>query len=134
MTMSNAMTRLTIFYDSSCPLCAREMAALKNLDHNKFIKPIDLGNDDISNFPQIEAVHANTVLHAIDDEGQVLLGLDVTYRAWQLVGRGWIFAPLRWPYIKPIADRCYLYFANNRYRISYWLTGTSRCDKGCCTR
>ncbi|MDF5119601.1 DUF393 domain-containing protein, partial [Vibrio parahaemolyticus] len=56
------------------------------------------------------------------------------HRAWQLVGRGWLYAPLRWRLVKPVADWLYLKFAKNRYRVSYWLTGTSRCNSGSCSR
>ncbi|MGF1832354.1 thiol-disulfide oxidoreductase DCC family protein [Photobacterium sanguinicancri] len=128
------MTKLTVFYDGTCPLCSKEMAALAARDKQHFIQTVDIYSDAFSAYPQIDANAANTVLHALDDKGQLLLGLDVTHRAWQIVGRGWLYAPLRWPLIKPLADRFYLYFAKNRYRFSYWFTGKSRCDSGTCSR
>ncbi|MGY0615102.1 thiol-disulfide oxidoreductase DCC family protein [Vibrio sp. FJH11] len=128
------MTKLTIFFDGSCPLCTKEMKALKQQDTHQYIRTVDISSDDFTYYPQIDAARANTILHAIDDNGTLLLGLDVTYRAWQLVGRGWLYAPLRWSLIKPVADWLYLRFANNRYRISYWLTGRSRCSTDQCSR
>jgi predicted DCC family thiol-disulfide oxidoreductase YuxK len=128
------MTKLTIFFDGTCPLCAKEMRALKQRDTHQHIRTVDIYSDDFSHYSQIDAARANTILHALDDNDTLLLGLDVTYRAWQLVGRGWLYAPLRWPLIKPIADWFYLRFANNRYRISYWLTGRSRCSTDQCSR
>lgn len=128
------MTQLTVFYDGTCPLCAKEMAALLRADSKGKITTVDIYSEAFSQFPQIDPAEANRILHALDNNGNLLLGLDVTYRAWQLVGKGWLYAPLRWRLIKPLADRCYLYFANNRYRISYWLTGTARCDGKQCSR
>ncbi|MEZ9230725.1 thiol-disulfide oxidoreductase DCC family protein [Vibrio amylolyticus] len=128
------MNDLTIFYDGTCPLCSKEMAALKKQDKKGRIKLVDIYSDEFAQYPQINADAANTVLHAIDSTGQLILGLDVTYKAWDLVGKGWIYAPLRWPLIKPLADWCYLRFARNRYRVSYWLTGVSRCDSNSCSR
>ncbi|MCS0402762.1 thiol-disulfide oxidoreductase DCC family protein [Vibrio diabolicus] len=128
------MTKLTIFYDGTCPLCAKEMYALKLRDVKQAIKIVDIYSDDFSDYPQIDAQKANTILHALNDNNELILGLDVTHRAWQLVGRGWLYAPLRWPLLKPIADWLYLRFANNRYRVSYWLTGSSRCNSGQCSR
>ncbi|EII2983477.1 DUF393 domain-containing protein [Vibrio parahaemolyticus] len=128
------MTKLTIFYDGTCPLCAKEMKALRQHDHKQEINTVDIYSDAFSAYPQIDPDRANTILHALDNHGNLLLGLDVTYRAWQLVGRGWLYAPLRWPLIRPVADWLYLCFAQNRYRISYWLTGTSRCNSGRCSR
>ncbi|WMN89464.1 DUF393 domain-containing protein [Vibrio parahaemolyticus] len=128
------MVKLTIFYDGTCPLCAKEMRALTKRDTHQHIRIVDIYSEAFSAYPQIDAAKANTILHALDDSGNLLLGLDVTYRAWQLVGRGWLYAPLRWPLIRPVADWLYIKFANNRYRISYWLTGTSRCGTDQCSR
>ncbi|MFH4462968.1 thiol-disulfide oxidoreductase DCC family protein [Vibrio diabolicus] len=128
------MTKLTIFYDGTCPRCAKEMHALKRRDVKQAIKIVDIYSDEFSDYPQIDAQKANTILHALNDNNELILGLDVTHRAWQLVGRGWLYAPLRWPLLKPIADWLYLRFANNRYRVSYWLTGSSRCNSGQCSR
>ncbi len=128
------MVQLTLFYDGTCPLCAKEIAALRGRDAEGLIQVLDISRDDISAYPQIDVQQANRILHGIDDKGVLLLGLDVTHRAWQLVGKGWLYAPLRWPLVRPIADRCYLLFANNRYRVSWWLTGRAKCDGKSCSR
>ncbi len=128
------MTKLTIFYDGTCPLCAKEMRALMKHDTHQHIRIVDIYSEAISDYPQIDAIKANSILHALDNNGNLLLGLDVTLRAWQLVGKGWLYSPLRWCLIKPIADWLYLKLANNRYRISYWLTGTSHCGVDQCSR
>ncbi len=126
------MIKLTTFYDGTCPLCAKEIASLAVYDNDKQIRAVDIYSESFSEYPHIDPQKANTILHALDEKGELILGLDVTHRAWQLVGRGWLYAPLRWPLIKPVADRGYLYFAKNRYRFSFWLTGQSRCDSGTC--
>ncbi|KZN33691.1 thiol-disulfide oxidoreductase DCC family protein [Pseudoalteromonas luteoviolacea] len=128
------MSELTIFYDGTCPLCVKEMTALTKRDTKGNIKTVDIYAEEFKSYPNINADKANMILHALDKNGNLLLGLDVTHKAWQLVGMGWLYAPLRWPVIKPIADRFYLVFAKNRYRISYWLTGKSRCESGVCKR
>eukprot|EP00487_Bulimina_marginata_P009242 TRINITY_DN3613_c0_g1_i1.p1 TRINITY_DN3613_c0_g1~~TRINITY_DN3613_c0_g1_i1.p1 ORF type:complete len:105 (-),score=16.08 TRINITY_DN3613_c0_g1_i1:257-571(-) len=102
------MTQLTIFYDGTCPLCAKEMNALKKHDKQNLLKTVDIYSEDFSAYPEIDAEAANNILHAINNKGQLLLGLDVTYKAWQLMGRGWIYAPLRWKLVKPLADSLYL--------------------------
>jgi predicted DCC family thiol-disulfide oxidoreductase YuxK len=132
--MSSIMTKLTVFYDGTCPLCAKEMEALKQRDAEQQIKIINIYSDAFADYPQIDPEQANTILHALNQKGELLLGLDVTHRAWQLVGRGWLYAPLRWRIVKPVADWLYLKFAKNRYRVSYLLTGKSRCNTNSCTR
>ncbi|MCF2910812.1 DUF393 domain-containing protein [Pseudoalteromonas sp. DL2-H2.2] len=128
------MSELTIFYDGTCPLCVKEMTALAKRDKATCIKTVDIYSDEFTNYPTIDPDKANTILHALDAQGNLMFGLDVTHQAWRLVGMGWLYAPLRWPVIKPIADKFYLLFAKNRYRISYWLTGKSRCDSGVCRK
>jgi predicted DCC family thiol-disulfide oxidoreductase YuxK len=132
--MSSIMTKLTVFYDGTCPLCAKEMKALKQRDAKQQIKTVDIYSEAFAAYPQIDHEQANTILHALNEKDELLLGLDVTHRAWQLVGRGWLYAPLRWRIIKPVADWLYLKFASNRYRVSYLLTGRSRCNTGSCSR
>ncbi|MDG2855625.1 DUF393 domain-containing protein, partial [Vibrio parahaemolyticus] len=78
------MTKLIIFYDGTCPLCAKEMKALKQRDAKQQIKTVDIYSDAFSDYPQIDPEQANTILHALNEKGELLLGLDVTHRAWQL--------------------------------------------------
>ena len=63
----------------------------------------------------------------------MLLGLDVTAMAWGLTGKHCWVKLLRLPLIKPVADKTYLAFAKNRYRISYLLTGQKRCTADSCS-
>ncbi|MDA0128032.1 DUF393 domain-containing protein [Vibrio sp. MarTm2] len=128
------MTQLTIFYDGTCPLCLKEMKALKQHDTQDLLSIVDLHSPDFAAYPHVDPVEASRILHAYDHNHNLLLGLDVTYRAWSLVGKGWLYAPLRWPLISPMADWAYIKFANNRYTVSKWLTGKSKCDSGQCSR
>ena len=127
--------RLTIFFDGQCPLCAKEMRALKARDHKNLLQLEDIWQDNFEqHHPAINQETANRVLHAVDDSGNLLLGLDVTARAWSMVGinrYNW----LRWQLIKPVADFFYRRFANNRYGISKLLTGRARtCSETRCTK
>ncbi|AUI87547.1 redox protein [Vibrio azureus] len=128
------MSKLTIFYDGTCPLCVKEMQSLLRRDREKQIVTIDINSDDFIHYPFIDRQQANTILHALTSQGELLLGLDAAHKAWQLVGRGWLYAPLRWKFVKPVADWFYLRFAQNRYKISFLLTGTYRCKDGICSR
>lgn len=122
------MTTLTIFYDGTCPLCVAEMRSIRRRDKDKQILTVDIHSKEFLAFPTIDAQRANTILHAIDQDGTLYLGLDAAYQAWNRLGRGWLYAPLRWSMIRPVADVFYLYFARNRYRISYLFTGKTRCE------
>ena len=125
---------LRIYFDGHCPLCAREMNQLRQLDSAKKLDLQDIHAGDFSQrFPHINPLEADRILHGETADGRLLLGLDVTCMAWQLVGRGHWFMWMRWPLIKPVADRAYLLFARHRHRISRWFgrDDTAACDERC---
>jgi len=127
---TNTTPQLTIFYDGGCPLCAIEMRHLKRLNQDNKLGFVDIMAADFAErFPALDWQALNDRIHAMRADGTMLIGLDVTYEAWRLVGKGWLYAPLRWPLVKPLADRFYLWFAKHRYRISYLLTGQKRCQQ-----
>ncbi|WP_417435765.1 thiol-disulfide oxidoreductase DCC family protein [Idiomarina abyssalis] len=126
--MPQQSSELIIFYDGGCPLCVKEMRHLKRLDKEGRIQFENVNEPDFSQrYPQVDVAKANQYLHGQVSSGDMIYGLDVTYEAWSLVGKGWIIAPLRWPVIRWFADKTYLFFARNRNRISKLLTGKERC-------
>lgn len=119
---------LTIFYDGYCPLCLVEMDKLKQLDTQQNITFVDIQAPSfLAHYPQLDWQALNARIHGYLADGSLISGLDVTYLAWKLVGKGWVYAPLRWPIIRWFADIAYNVFAKHRYRISYLLTGKKRC-------
>lgn len=129
------MSVLTLFYDGFCPLCVREMAQLRQIDKQGVLQLVDIQlAESQALYPQIDFSEASRILLALTADGRLLRGLDSTHAAWSAVGLGYRTAWLRWPVIRWFADKAYLYFAANRYRISYWLTGQARCDSGSCQR
>lgn len=119
---------LTIFYDGYCPLCLIEMNKLKELDKPQNIMFVDIQTAAFSElYPHLDWQALNARIHGYLADGSLISGLDVTYLAWKLVGKGWVYAPLRWPVISWFADIAYNIFAKHRYCISYLLTGKKRC-------
>ena len=111
--------KLTIFYDSHCPLCNAEINQLKALDHNKKILFEDINAlDFINRYPFIDKINANKLLHGQLSNGAMIYGLDVTCMAWKTVGKHRWLAILRWPVIRWFADLGYLFFARYRNNIS----------------
>jgi predicted DCC family thiol-disulfide oxidoreductase YuxK len=130
--------QLIIFYDGQCPLCLKEMRHLMRLDKDKQLRLIDIyGNSFVDEFPEMQDKPVLQKLHGYlvtsqlkgPDSRQLLTGLDVTYHAWRLAGKGWMVKPLRWPVIRTISDYLYLWFARHRFRLSYLLTGQRRCNQ-----
>ncbi|WP_105258747.1 thiol-disulfide oxidoreductase DCC family protein [Pseudoalteromonas sp. T1lg88] len=122
---------LTLFYDGNCPMCAAEIRKLKGCAHEGALVLIDINNDeDLSPFPMIDYHAALNTLHALDEKGQILLGLDANVAVWRAVGKYPWLRVLRWPLIRIVADCCYRIFANNRHRIAGWLS-TRACKEQC---
>jgi predicted DCC family thiol-disulfide oxidoreductase YuxK len=120
---------LTIFIDGGCPLCAMEMRHLQKKDRRNAIEIIDLNNQTAcSEYPQLDSQKAMSVLHGRLSNGEWITGLDVTHKAWSIVGYGRFTAFLRWRWLRPITDRAYLFFAKNRHTLSKWFTGQSRIE------
>ena len=92
-------------------------------------------------FPHIDFCQAMRILHG-EYQGKVLLGLNVTHRAWTLVGKGILVAPLQFPIIKQLSHLVYLLIAKYRHPISHFLhqrlgigsstCKTQTCDMGTC--
>lgn len=129
--------RLTVFYDGNCPLCSLEMQKLKRCDNNDLIALVNLHQENFeTDFPDIDITNAMKILHG-QYQGKILLGLDVTHRAWTLVGRGALVAPLQFPIIKQLAHGGYLLLAKYRRPISSCLyqrfgIGVVTCEQGTC--
>ncbi|MEW9799624.1 thiol-disulfide oxidoreductase DCC family protein [Alteromonas sp. CYL-A6] len=121
-----------IFFDGHCPLCRAEMRHLRKRDHSNVLTMVDIQSERFSeDFPGLDWDALNNRIHVQLDDGTLVSGLDATHAAWKAVGVGWLYAPLRWPLIRPVADWFYTIFAKHRYTISYWLTGQKRGCETC---
>lgn len=121
---------LTIFYDGYCPICVSEMDELKHLDKKDHLQFENIYKPDFSErYPELDIKKADAIIHGMTFQGEMLYGLDVICRAWQLVNKKPWLQALRWPGVKWFADCGYLFFARHRYKISYWLTGEQRCER-----
>ena len=129
------MVALRVYYDGLCPLCTREINHIKRLDKQGSLEMQDINASDFEQrFPHIDPIKADRILHGELPDGRIILGLDVTCMAWALVGKGHWFAFMRWPLVKPIADRAYLFFARHRHRVSGWFGRPLACDDRCQSR
>lgn len=128
---------LTIFYDGNCPMCTTEMSHLKKYDKDNVIVLVDIHQDNLkSTYPEVNFADAMKILHGVYN-GQLLLGLEVTHRAWTIVGKGFWVAPLNWPVIKTLSHWVYLGLAKYRHPISAFLgklfgLKTTQCISGTC--
>ena len=118
---------LTIFYDSSCPLCSAEVNQLKAYDNDKQLSFENINTMDfIQRYPYIDQIEANKLLHGQLSNGKMIYGLDVTCLAWKTVGKHRWLAVLRWPVLRWFADLGYRFFARYRNNISTLFMGKNK--------
>lgn len=131
------MFMLTIFYDGNCPMCTKEMDHIKKNDDDNFINLVNIHKQGFETiYPTVKFEDAMKILHG-HYQGQLLLGLEVTHRAWTLVGKGFWVAPLNWPVLKTLSHWVYLGLAKYRHQISAFLAKifgikTANCSSGTC--
>jgi predicted DCC family thiol-disulfide oxidoreductase YuxK len=113
---------LTVFYDASCPLCASEMHALKDLDAQAHLDLVDCSAADFDDACLIgdcltrEDLMAR--IHARDVTGQWFVGVEafeVVYRAAGLEAAARVWGSPRW---RPLLKRTYPWIARYRQPLS----------------
>ena len=127
--MSEVPNRLTLFFDSTCPLCVAEMQALQSLNSSNLLLFEDIHSDQFcERFPDISQTEASNMFHGRYENGDMIFGLDVSVQAWNIVGKHRWLGILRAPGIRLISDMAYRFFARYRSLISLLLTGRRKCE------
>ena len=130
--MPNASNEpIIVLYDAMCSVCSASAIKLRKLDNNRNrLSMIDLHQQTtLLEKHNLNPADVRRVMHAITPDGQVLLAMDALRITMQAVGRGWIINWTKLPIIRPITDRLYITFANNRLR---WFR-KHNCDNTTCS-
>ena len=110
---------LTVFYDGACPVCAFEIAKLRQRDGRGCLHAVDISAPgfaaDGHGFRQ-SALEAS--IHVVARDGEVLRGAEALRRVYRAVGLGWLVAPTAWPGLRALSDLAYRAFATRRRSIS----------------
>jgi predicted DCC family thiol-disulfide oxidoreductase YuxK len=142
------MASLTLLYDGGCPLCLREVTFLRRRDARLHPGMPQLAFVDIDDPAYDPAAHAGISyreamgrIHAIAADGSVLHDVEVFRRAYQLVGLGWLYAPTRWPVLRPLVEGLYSLWAGARLSLTrrpdleqLCAERLQRCAAGACVR
>ena len=112
--------QIRILYDAECPLCAREGRLLERLDGGRgrvSLEDISAPGFDAARYG-LDPADLEARLHGVLPDGSIVEGVEVLARAYEAVGWGWLVAPARWPGLRWLLDRAYLWFARNRLRLT----------------
>jgi len=124
---------LTVFYDGSCIVCAREMGHYMRQEHGGRLLFVDIGDPDFSPTPYGRSLDEfMEQMHVIDARGRLFLGVDAFPAIWEaLPGRFYrlLGRILLWPGIHLCARLGYRAFA----RVRLFLPRPRReCAMGSC--
>ena len=109
------MTKTTVWFDESCPLCRREISLMRRLDRRGRISFVD-ASDPASHCP-IGRADMLARLHASED-GTLLSGAAAFGAMWRAIPLLRPFGlAMRAPLIERIFERLYLRFLQIRPRL-----------------
>jgi len=115
------ISTLILLYDGACPLCLREVRALRAMDGDRcgitFVD-IDSPDYDPAAHEGISYREAMGRMHAITGDGRVIKDVAAFREAYRLVGMGWLYAPTTWPIVAPLVDSIYRLWAHWRLRLT----------------
>lgn len=127
---------LTLFVDTSCPLCAREVGLLKRRADPQRLRLVDISAAGFDPAPlNISLKQLQNCLHARTASGTWLTDIDATLHSWRAAGLGAWVAPLAFAPLRPLWRLLYKVFLHLRPYLA-WLPApalhTSRCTRQCC--
>jgi predicted DCC family thiol-disulfide oxidoreductase YuxK len=112
---------LTVFYDASCPMCAAEMEALKNLNSQR----LELVDCSAADFDEtvlagigITRMDLMARIHARDAHGRWLVALDAIEAAYRAAGLERAAALYGSHSLRPLLDPLYRWIARRRQILS----------------
>ena len=104
----------TLYYDGNCPICAHEISLLTRLKDDSLMLTDIHSSQFIEEQCEFAREEMLSILHLQTGQGIWCKGLDAMVVAWSHTWLGWAVKPLRWAGIRSVADRVYLFWAQNR--------------------
>ncbi len=114
------MRRVTVWHDGGCPLCQREIAAMRRLDRRGAIAFVDVSGGGAC---PLDRAAMLARLHAREEGGPLVSGAEAFAAMWRAIP---VLRPLgelaRNRLILAALERLYLGFLRIRPRLQRWLT------------
>ena len=115
-------TRLLVFYDRACPLCAAEMDTLKAADHDGLLELCDCSVADFQHPAATAAGITQTQLmnsmHVLEQNGRWHHGVAAFAEIYRGLGITSIARHLQHPWLRPVLNRIYPFVARHRQAFS----------------
>ncbi|KAL1207236.1 hypothetical protein V5N11_027983 [Cardamine amara subsp. amara] len=113
--------KIKMLYDGDCPLCMREVNMLRERNEKYgTINFVDISSNDYSP-EENQGLDYKTVMgqiHAIQSDGNVVVGVEAFRRLYEEVGLGWVYTITKFEPIGKIADAVYDVWAKYRLQVT----------------
>ena len=117
---SSALGRpYTVVYDGTCKVCGRIVDALREWDREGMLEIVASQQPGVqARFPWIPARAYAESVQLVARDGTTFQGARAVEEIIAVLPRGrWIAWIFRVPFVRPIAERFYRWFARNRYKL-----------------
>lgn len=112
--------RYTVIYDGHCKVCGRLVKMLTKWDRGHDLEIIPSQTPEVhARFPWIPArSYVESVQVIRNSDGRTWQAAAAIEELLNVLPRGWLISWLfRIPFVRPLADRFYRWFARHRYRL-----------------
>lgn len=115
---SGAIQKFTLFYDSMCPVCSREVNFLRRFKNSSEVKFIDITDSSFN--PEDYNTDMDFFVRSLRgwDGERFYEGMDTMRKLYSALGMGYLFSWTKFPLIKPLTDVMYSSFARVRPKLS----------------
>ena len=115
--LRNITTKLTIYYDGSCPLCLAEIHVLKQHNYRALLAFVDVQSLD-SSTTIIDCNLALETIHARLGDEAIIIGPKVFFEAYKRTNLTFIKYLFSFSSFRYLYEKFYGFFAKHRHQIS----------------
>jgi predicted DCC family thiol-disulfide oxidoreductase YuxK len=110
---------LTLYYDGQCPLCVAEIEFLQTRNAEGKLGFVDVAHSSFdANAHAISCELAMAQIHGRTAQGHTLVGVPVFALAYKLAKLPFLAWVLSRPWLQPLLQPAYVWFAKHRQAIS----------------
>ena len=109
----------TVVFDGNCNVCGRAVRLLRSWDRERILEIIPSQTPGVqARFPWIPARAYMESVQVIGPGGHTWQGAAALEKLLDVLPKGWLFGWIfRIPFVRPLAERFYRWFARNRYKL-----------------
>jgi len=109
----------TVVYDGACKVCGRIVTTLRKLDRDHLLEIVPSQAPGVqARFPWIPPHAYAESVQFIAPGGRTFQGARAVEEIISVLPRvGWLAWAFKIPFVRPLAERFYRWFARNRYRL-----------------